>query len=329
MPTRLTFLHPSTLLQERTLAAYNKDVVGVLEAVTLRLSRVENSVDGLSSQVRSLSATLQQVAEDTGSAAANTQHLRDKQLLIEEQQRLAEVQLSEAKSQVEKLKDVADQAAKATLREFQAQQQQQQQQAEEDRAPSPATTAPAPPAPAHPFVPAQAPTLAMAPPYAPPGGPPPPPFGAYGMPPGAPPGYPPVPYPDFHPPQGMVSPPPPPMMDGPPMYGGYGVPPVGSGYAMPQYSPPPPPAPPRGPPPPPPQLSSQSVSVDKVVADVAAMVRWTSPARGAFSRVLTTSSRRRAPLSRDFLSRRCEMPSQRSPPAALVQWTSTRSLTTS
>ena len=33
-------------VQERTLASYNKDVLGVLEAVTLRLSRVENSVDG-------------------------------------------------------------------------------------------------------------------------------------------------------------------------------------------------------------------------------------------------------------------------------------------
>jgi hypothetical protein len=262
-------------LQERTLASYNKDVLGVLEAVTLRLSRVENSVDGLSGQVRALSETLQQVQQDTSSSAANTQHLRDKQQLIEEQQRLAETTLTEAKAEVAKLKDVANEAAKSAIRELQTHQQQQQQQADADdgaernRAASPATAAPAiaAPAPVHPSVP-QAPP-GMASPYAPP---PPAQFANMGMP---PPNYPPpAPYPaEFHPPPPammMPPPPPPPMMDSP-MYG-YGGPPMGSGYAMPPtYSPPPPPAPPRGPPPPAPQLNTQAVSVDKVVNDVAAM----------------------------------------------------------
>ena len=230
--------------------------------------------------MRALSATLQQVAEDTSSAAANTQHLRDKQLLIEEQQRLAEVMLSDAKSEVAKLKDVANEAAKSAIRELQThhhqqqQQQQQQQQAEEEgaernRAASPATAVPAiaTPAAVHPSVP-QAPP-GMVSPYGPP---PPAQYGNMGMPPGYPP---PAPYPaEFHPPPPAMMmpppPPPPPMMDSP-MYG-YGGPPMGSGYAMPPtYSPPPPPAPPRGPPPPAPQLNTQAVSVDKVVNDVAAM----------------------------------------------------------
>ena len=124
--------------------------------------------------MRALSATLQQVAEDTSSAAANTQHLRDKQLLIEEQQRLAEVTLSDAKSEVAKLKDLANEAAKSAIRELQTHQQQQQQAegdgAERNRAASPATAVPAIAAPAavHPSVPQAPPGMVS------PNGPPPP-----------------------------------------------------------------------------------------------------------------------------------------------------------
>ena len=273
----------SSLGQERTLAKYNGDVLGVLEAFTLRLSRLETAVDGLNTAVGSLAQQLSSVASDTASAAANTQVLRDKQLLLEETQRLAETTLSEAKHEVSRLKDVAKEAAKEAVRELQSHQQQQQAAdagvhangGTEDGATERAmnNSAALPPAVSHP-----APAIATAPMYAPPAMSPPPPAMYHQPPPLAPPAY----VPDYHPqpPPGLMMPPPPMDAPPPPAYG-FSAPPMHSMGLYPpmpggMYSPPPPaPLPPpqqmRGPPPPAPQLSSQAVSVEKVISDVSAM----------------------------------------------------------
>ena len=268
--------------QERMQKKYADDMMRVLEAVTIRLERLETSQERAAEALTELKTTVGELKQSTeaayrsvsdrasqfestlGSAAENVQALRDKQVLVEEQQRLAESTLAEAHAELARVKDVARSVAKEVVREVQEQARQSsapEEAAVAAEAPAAPVQAPqqvqAPQPPASPELPhaysapqqpppsaysPQAPQMAYAnaPPPAQQGGypsPGPPPFAP--PPPAAP--YPPMPMyapppPGAGmygaPPQGMhgeMHPPPPPQMlaSPPPQmdYGGYGAPP--------------------------------------------------------------------------------------------------------
>jgi hypothetical protein len=206
-------------------------VLNLLEAMHLRLERLEGAqertekaasaadkacaalratVDGalrsLETRGASFEATLQ-------SASEGVQALRDKLLLVETQQQLADATLREAKTELARIKDVARSVAHEVVREVRA--------AGEQEAAEAAATPP-PPAPQQPQQPQQPQPVAQAPP------PQAPPLPSYTPPPAAPPPLQAAAYPSvgaYPHPQTLSPPPfapPPAYAPTPAPYGGYG-----------------------------------------------------------------------------------------------------------
>jgi len=167
----------------------------VLESVTLRLERLEGAlersekaqnglkttVDGalsaLASRASAFEATL------AGAAAACTE-LRDKQLLLEESQRLANSTLASAREELTRIKEVARSVAQEVMREVR---ERQADEAEAEHAPPAAPTAPAPqPSPPPLQAPSPPPPQPPQPPQPQPQPPQPPQAASYAPPPQAP-----------------------------------------------------------------------------------------------------------------------------------------------